>query len=64
MSEFRILDNRPCHGFLAAILTGRQEIEGEVTKPHTFLCKSSSRLTTTRDCCDYLNLVELGILGC
>ena len=48
---------------LVAILTGRQEIEGEFTKPHTFLCKGSSRLTTTRDF-SKSKLVHLGILGC
>ena len=54
--------------FLAAILDGRQEIEGEFTKRRTFLCNSSSRLTTTRDLIkdfrDFSKLVDLGILGC
>ena len=37
--------NRPYHGFGRPLWTGRQEIEREVTKPHTFHCKGSSWLT-------------------
>ena len=56
--------NRPYHGFGRPFWTGWQEIEREVTKLHTFHCKSSSlQHEILKNFCNCSKLGNLGVLG-